>query len=503
MNAAQYLQSLDDAHFDRLLVLKGGLHSFIELAWPHIESVPFTNGWHLEEVCEHLEAVTYGKCRRLIINIPPGCTKSMSVSVMWNVWNWILNPALRFMYASFDLSLTQRDALRVKELISTDWFQERWGFRAPMDKLQKLGLVPVHILGEKHGKQNTSGLFWTNGGGFRFSTSVGGKSTGWHAHIQVVDDPTKPQDVDAGGAHARNALQRTKDWYKNTMASRKADPAKFARVLIMQRLHEDDLAGDLIKDGTWTHLRLPMEFEPENKCETPFGGDRRTQPCELLWPERFSRMAVDETKREMGPMVSEAQLQQNPSPPHGAIFKREWFERRWDILPAGLKGRMILSWDCTFKDTTTADYVVGQVWLLHNTDYYLCDQVRGRMDFNGTRQAILDMVAKWPKAIGVLVEDKANGTAVIQALRREIAGLIPYNPKDSKEGRAHAVTPLFLAGNVLLPRQLEWVGDYVEEFVKFPKAKNDDQVDATTQALIYLTSKSTSRLKEAMARVHL
>lgn len=487
---------LDEHHLDRLLVKKGGLYKFVELAWSEIDSEPFVGGWHLEELCLHLEAVSNGTIDRLLVNVPPGTGKSITVCVFWPVWDWLVNPDRRWMFASFDATLTQRDALRAKELINSDWFQERWGLKADPRKLARLGLEPLHVLTESKDRQNSASIYWSAGGGLRFSTSVGAKATGWHAHIQVVDDPIKPKDVEGGGKQARAACERAWSWYTGTMASRKI-PGKFARVVIMQRLHQADLAGKLVKQGGYVHLKLPMEYNPAKPCVTPIGGDRRTEPGELLHPKRYTREVVDKTKEEMGPRVAAAQLDQEPTPDGGAIFQRAWMNKRWKELPARIT--LIQSWDCAFKDDDTSDYVVGQVWGKRGAEFYLVDEVRGQMDLPTTCQAMKDLSKKWPKAHAKLVEDKANGPAVEQTLRKKVPGIILVTPEGGKVSRANAASVPFEAGNVWLPDE-HWVGDYVEELVTFPMGAHDDRVDATSQALLRFITRR-SRLREAMDKV--
>lgn len=475
----------DDPEIDREHVRRDGLRAFVRTAWHVIESSPYVHGWHVEEMCAHLEAVSRGELRRLIINVPPGCSKSLITSVFWPAWDWLTRPERKWMFATFDADLARRDALRCRELVTSSWFQERWGDR-----------VSIYD-GEE--RQRTMGVYYTTAQGMRFSSSVEGRATGWHAHIQVVDDPTKPQDVRAGGQTAREALERTWDWWTGTMSSRKADPNDFSRVVIMQRLHEDDLAGRCITEGGWTLLRLPMRYEPESHCATPVGGDRRTEPGELLNPGRFSESAVAETEREMGSQVASAQLQQRPAPAKGLIFDREWLLKEWRELPAN--AQLVQSWDCAFKDLATSDYVVGQVWATHGGQFFLVDRVKARMNFPATCQAIRDLTKKWPKAITKLVEDKANGSAVLQTLEKEIPGLVAINPEGGKQARANAVSPLFEAGNVLVPSVAvaPWVGEWREEMATFPMARNDDDVDATTQALNYLHGKSFNRYAQAVS----
>jgi predicted phage terminase large subunit-like protein len=210
---------------------------------------------------------------------------------------------------------------------------------------------------------------------------------------------------------------------------------------------------------------------------------------DLLWSSRFSRSVLAGLKSALGSWAYAAQYQQNPAPIEGGIIQRKWI-RYYSELPTGYR-RWFQSWDCSFKDTGDADYVVGQVWCRVNSSFYLVDQVREQMDFIRTRQAIQQMTAKYPQATAKLIEDKANGPAVIAALRSEISGIIPYQPTDSKVGRLHAVSPLFEAGNVLLPERAKWVGHFVEELARFPRGAHDDQVDACTQALLYMRQQTS------------
>jgi predicted phage terminase large subunit-like protein len=488
LSAVEQLALTDDPRIDVEAVRRGGLRAFVKLAWHVVESSPYVHGPHIEQICAHLEAVSRGQIRRLVINVPPGCSKSLVTSVFWPAWDWLQRPERKWMFATFDADLARRDALRCRELVTSSWFQERWGDR-----------VQVYDGDER---QRTMGVYYTTAQGMRFSSSVEGRATGWHAHIQVVDDPTKPQDVRAGGNAAREALQRTWDWWTGTMSSRKADPNDFSRVVIMQRLHEDDLAGRCMREGGWTVLRLPMRYEAAERCVTPVGGDWREHEGELLNPARFDEAAVAQTEREMGSQVASAQLQQRPAPAKGLIFERDWLSREWTELPG--HAQFIQSWDCTFKDLDTSDYVVGQVWAVAAGGYYLVDRVRARMNFPATCQAIKDMTAKWPRAAAKLVEDKANGSAVIATLQREVSGLIPINPEGGKQARANAVSPLFEARNVYVPTlaKAPWVAEWREEMATFPMGRHDDDVDATTQALTYLHAKNyhAARFAAAMAQ---
>jgi predicted phage terminase large subunit-like protein len=262
----------------------------------------------------------------------------------------------------------------------------------------------------------------------------------------------------------------------------------------MQRLHDDDLTGHLLKQepNGWTHIKLPAEFEQDETWTFPISG--RPFPVKaggLLWERRFPRHVLADLKTALGSWSFAGQYQQNPAPLQGGIIQREWIHFYRELPAATGSVRWLQSWDCSFKDTRESDYVVGQVWCRIGAAYYLVDQVRERMDFVRTKQAIQQMTAKYPQATAKLIEDKANGPAVIAALRSEIDGLIAFDPHDSKMGRLNGVSPLFEAGNVFLPERAPWLGDFVEELTRFPNATNDDQVDACTQALLYIRRQSS------------
>ncbi len=467
ISAVEALAFADDPSIDVEAVRRYGFAKFIELAWPIVESAPFVGGWHINAIADHLAAVSRGELDRLVINVPPGCSKSIITSVLWPAWCWTFEPEHKWMTATFDAALARRDALRMRALIKSDWFQRRW---------------PATRINESDDVQATMGVYHTTAGGFRFSTTVGGGATGWHCHTQIVDDPVKPSDLQGDPDAARAALERSWEWWRGTMASRKADPNKFRRVVIMQRLWEGDMSSRCVEEG-YTLLMLPMRFERSRACVTMWGGDTRAVEGELLCPERFSEETVAETERDMGSQVAAAQLQQRPAPAKGLIFERSWLANEYTEIPAG--ATYLQSWDCAFKDLASSDYVVGQVWAAFGSRFYLVDQVRARMSFPATCQAIRDLSTKWPKAIAKLVEDKANGSAVIATLKNEITGMIAIEPEGGKVARANAVAPLFEASNVLVPRAA-WVGEWREEMATFPMGRNDDAVDATTQALIHM-----------------
>lgn len=502
-DAAQYqLADTSDTDLDVELVRRGGLWQFVQLAWPEVEPDELVPSWHMEEICTHLEAVSRGECRRLIITIPPGCTKSTIVSVLWPVWDWIINPKRKWMFATFDQTLMHRDAIRCRKLVRSAWFQARWG----------RGVT----IADSKDDQTTQSVYSTSKGGRRVSVTVGGKATGWHAEIQVVDDPTKPNDIKSDPETAAAALERTWQWWRGTMASRRSNPKKFARVIIMQRLHELDLVGRILEEAPdeYVHLNLPMEFEPERACKTKWGGDRRTVEGELLVPSRFDAAAVAEAKRDLGSQHAAAQLQQRPSPGEGNIFKRDWFAERWTEITIKPNWTVVISADCTFKDSKSSDYVAIHVWAYDGAKYYLIDRICDQLGLPATLRCLLTLIGRWPRARAKLIEDKANGPAVEQVLRGKVSGIIMVDPQGGKVARANAISPLAEARNVVLPAAnavlrygegkvltYEWIEDFIENLCSFPFARHDDDVDAMTQAIIYLHDSIGPRYLKAMEKI--
>jgi len=259
----------------------------------------------------------------------------------------------------------------------------------------------------------------------------------------------------------------------------------------MQRIHDDDLAGHVLEESPdeWTVVKVPAEAERRTVVTFPKTlREIVREPGDILWPEREGRAELDSVKRLLGSRDYSAQYQQEPAPPAGAMVQTAWW-RFYREAPANLE-ELMQSWDMTFKDTTGTDYVVGQVWGRRGAEKYLLDQVRDRMDFPTTLTAVRLITAKWPRAQLKLVEDKANGPAVIASLNAELGGFVPIEPDGGKVARVAAVSPAIEAGNVFLPDPAyvdagdrSWVPDYVLEWSRFPAGTHDDQVDASSQAL--------------------
>lgn len=480
------------------LYFESNLSGYIRAAWEQVEpAITYMHNWHIDAISEHLEAVTKSDIRRLVINIPPGAMKSLTCSVFWPTWVWTHTPSAKFITASFSENIAQRDSYRARRLMESEWYQGMWS-----------------DVWQPNQGQWTKKRYLNDQGGLRIATTVGGQITGDHANHQLVDDPIKPLDADNRKVETA-ALVECIAWYDETLATRVADPKTATRTIIMQRLHEKDLSGYVLaKELGYDHLCLPMKYEPKcvidmgHRCsldsETSLGfTDPRTEKDELLWPERFPEEVQIERLKELGARGVAAQDQQRPTPAGGGLFKRD-FVKYWKVFPTP-PYRMILSWDCSFKDLDSSDWVVGQCWVAKGGSYYLIDRIKEKLGFSGTCAAIRSFRSKWKKTGAILIEDKANGPAVIEVLQKDIAGIIPVNPKGGKWVRAQAVEPLWASGSVYIPDPsiASWVEDFIKELISFSgmDGQTDDQVDAMTQALTYLHEKSTNAYAQAMRNV--
>lgn len=479
-------------------VRRGGLKAFTKLAWPHVEPGPLIWNWHLDVMLEALEASYSGQIPELLLNVPPGCGKSINTCVFGPVWQWIQAPSESWMFTSFDAKLTHDTTKFSRNLIWTDWFKDRWGDRVS---------IPDNA---------AEGEYATVQGGKRFATSVGGKATGRHPTIIVVDDPLKPEDVTKAG------LDGCRSWWSSTMATRGMVRKNLRAQCIMQRLHHADLAAYFIELG-WEHIAIPMEFEKARIRQWSIPTqDPRTEEGELMWPELLDQDKVDKLKLKLRPLNASAQLQQNPSVEGGSVFKREWFQPYdpFKLLADGTKvstmptfDTLCQSWDCTFKGLDDSDFVVGQVWGRKGSRFYLLDEVRKQMSFSETCKAIRAMKLKWPNVYAIVIEDKANGSAVEDTLKQDVPGIVMVDPRGGKESRANAVSAFFEAKNVFHPnwelydgsKDAEaahpylWVQAHQKELEEFPTATHDDRVDACSQALLWLASKRTAWVEVAEA----
>lgn len=471
------------------------LRDFIKQSWQVIEpGKDLLWNWHIDCLSEYLEAVTLGEIQHLLVNLPPRNMKSICITVDWPTWVWLRKPELSWIFFSYADALATKHSLDRRRIIQSDWYQSRWG----------------HVY-QMTSDQNVKTEYENNRRGVMLATGLSGGAHGKGGDILVFDDPHNPNDV-------ASEAKRASDIAAFSQASTRLNNKRTgAIVVVMQRVHEDDIAERCIEQG-YTHLCLPARAEERTTISVPSGKVYTREEGDLLWPEREGTEELANAKRALGSYAYAAQYQQRPAPSEGGLLKRHWW-RFW--YPADMQGnppppvlvrledgtyhecpqaplpesfeQQLQSWDTTFKDTSTSDYVAGGVWGRTDADTYLLDQIREKMDVVAAMHALEAMCIKWPEARLKLIEDKANGSAIISMARGRIGGIVGVNPDGGKVSRANAVAPSIESGNVYLPHPrlpgMGWVHDFIEEAAVFPNGKHDDQVDQMTQALNRLSKR--------------
>lgn len=417
---------------------------------------------HHRLICEKLDAVSRGEITRLMLWLPPQHGKSMTVTETFPSYFLGKNPEKRVMEVSYNDTFAKKFGKKNREKV-IEFGRRLWD----------ISLSQINF--------SASNWDLADHRGGMLSVGIGGAATGEGADLLLIDDPVKNRE------EANSPTFRDKVWdeYTSTFKTRVHPGA--AIIIVMTRWHEDDLCGRLLNPmygevEDWNIVRLPALCEDENDLLGRSIG-------EPLWPEHgYDEEWVNTQKRIIGSYAFAGLYQQRPAPLEGGILKRGWF-KFYEKLPDKVS-RAVQSWDCTFKENKDSDFVAGHVWMRCGPDFYLVDRVHDRMGIVDTMQAIRTMTYKHPRARGKLIEDKANGTAVIELLKKEIPGLIPVEPLGGKIVRAQAVAPYVESGNVYLPHPsiAPWVHDVIEECASFPNGAHDDDVDAMTQAINHLAA---------------
>lgn len=448
--------------------LENSFLAFLEYAWPILEpGTTFSPSWHYELLAEYLTLVAQGKLHRLIINVPPRTAKSTFATIAFPVWLWTWQPEHRFMFASHSQRLSQQHSVKRRNLIESEWFQRLWGDRIKLSDDQN----------EKREFSNTRT-------GTMIATSVGGTVTGSGGNTLLLDDALSPDQ-----ARSQADTETCNEWIDNTWMSRFNDPATGSALIIEQRTSLKDPTGSrLLKEpGIWTQVVIPLVADTSEAYRFPISGRIHVrEEGDVLLPARHTTAVVASIKSRRRTYTT--QYQQKPSPPGGAIFQPEW----WKYYDASNPPRMeayTATWDMAFKETTESDYVVGQLWGRIGVKHYLLREVRRRMGFTTTAAEVVLMAARHPHPGRQLVEAKANGPAIVNALKAKVSGLTEVEPQGSKYARAEAASPDVESGNVHLPGPEEapppWVVEYIDEFTAFTGIDGgvDDRVDATSQYL--------------------
>ncbi len=446
--------------------LRQDFYTFIERSFYELNpDTAFRPNWHIELIASELDACRLGKTKRLIINVPPRSLKSHCATVAFPAFLLGHNPSAQIICPSYAQDLSNKHAIDCRSVLNSDWFQN---------------MFPTRLSPLRQAVQE----FMTTKNGFRLATSVGGVLTGRGADFIIIDDPLKPDE-------ALSETQRTavNQWYDNTLYSRLNDKGTGCIIIIMQRLHEDDLVGHVMEQGDWKVISLPAIAEQEERhlIETPFGSrEVRRLVGEALHPGRESLEILQNLRETLGEYNFAGQYQQEPAPLGGGLVKLGWFKRYTPGEEPAEFEMVVQSWDTANKATELSDYSVCTTWGLKNKNLYLLDVARWRYEYPELKRAVHDWAEAYkPRAI--LIEDKASGTQLIQELQREgLHAITRYEPKMDKIMRLHSVTSTIEGGFVHIPTEAEWLDAYLHELTTFPHGKHDDQADSTSQALDWI-----------------
>lgn len=450
--------------------LEDNLYSFIKEAWQYIEPSKFIAGWHLETICEHLQAIVNNDINRLIINIPPGFGKSLLSSVFFPAWVWIKNPHIRFLTGSYDSNLSIRDTRKCRQLINSDWYKFFWGENYKF-----------------YDDQNQKSFYYNNKNGYRLAFSTGGSITGHRGDFIILDDPLNWKDQ-----YSKTKRDYINKWITEALFTRMNDLKNGKIIIIMQRLHQEDTTGFLLENQKgWQHLCLPLEFEPKFCCKTKIFKDKRKKEGDLLW-NGIDKKIIERFKNELGTLGYSSQYQQRPVVESGYIFKIDWW-KYYKELP---KFEFILqAWDTAFKKGDLNDYSVCITFGVFDNKYYLINLWRKKVEFPDLGRAFISLAEKY-KPYQILVEDTAAGISLIQEYRSKIRYPIkPIKVKNSKIERANIVSPIIEAGKVYLPEKVSWLTDFLDEIIAFPNGTHDDIVDTVVMGLIHLREQENKQLR--------
>ena len=448
-------------------LLRHDLCAFIHRSFLELEQSEFLSNWHIEVLAAKLEDVRRGRCKRLIVNVPPRHLKSLAISTAFPAWMLGHDPTKQILSVTYAQDLSDNLARRSRTLMNSAFYQALFDTRI------------------SRGREAVSD-FETTSGGYRLSTSVGGVLTGRGADIIIIDDPLKADD-----ALSESRRRSVNDWYDNTLRSRLNNQETGAIIIVMQRLHADDLVAHVQQSETWDVLSFPAVAERSQTYDitTPYGRKLiHRKEGEILQPTLLSPATLESHRRAMTEYNFVAQYQQDPQPPSGIIVKREWLRfYEPSELPEKFD-QIVQSWDTANKDSELANYSVCTTWGLKDQRMYLIDVFRRKLNFPDLKRFVRQQ-ADLHRADVVLVEDKASGTSLIQELQGEGFWKVQAAPllDGDKIMRLRGQTAKIEGEFVLFPKDAAWLDAYVNELVSFPNAKNDDQVDSTVFALAWST----------------
>ncbi len=489
---------------------EGTLLDFVEYVWPVVEpAIPFVRGWAISAIADHLQAVTEGHIRRLLINVPPGFTKSLLTDVMWPAWEWGPRnmPWMRYMCAAYSNHLTERDNMRCRNIVVSDRYKKLWGERFKISN-----------------EQFTKVKFANDKTGWKLATSVAGIGTGERADRVIIDDPNNPLEMESEAIRDHAIL-----WFTEVIPDRLNDPRKSAIVVIQQRTHAEDISGTALeREMGYTHLMIPMRYDPARHCRTVMGydietkeeiawEDPRSEDGEIAWPERFPEEICQDLERDKGAYAWAGQYQQTPSPRGGSILKDDqwqlWKEERYPPFEF-----IVGALDTAYTEKEDSDASALTIWGVfrdeaNNPKVMLIYAWQERLAFHDLIQKVINTctvspaIKKHPSfpVDKLLIESKAAGISAYQELRRTFAGsgrfgieLIDPKKYGDKWARVHAVQHLF-ADNMIFAPDRAFADKVIKECSIFPRGASDDLVDTTSMALRWLRDTGFALKREEYA----
>jgi predicted phage terminase large subunit-like protein len=422
----------------------------------------FYPNWHIDAMTYAAEGVIDGAVKRLITTVPPRHLKSIIFSVALPAYLLGQDPTKRIICISYSAELAIKHALDFRAVLGSEWYRR---------------VFPRTVISRE---KDTQAETMTTARGFRYATSLGGTLTGRGADLIVLDDPQKPEE--ALSEALRNSAGQ---WFDTTLLSRLDSKSEGAVLIVMQRLHEDDLAGRLLEKGGWQHLKIAAIAEEDESI--PLGPARVHQrvPGSVIDPRRESREDLERLRQSMGELFFSGQYMQAPIPLAGNLIKAEWFRDYVDAPTQTYDDLLVISVDTAMKGSPSADFSVATIWLARGDNAYLIDLWRERVEYPDLRRAIYHLREKYAGAT-ILIEDKGSGTSLIQDLRGNNTAVIGINPDGDKPTRVAKISAQFEAGSVFFPTKAPWLSSLKAELLGFPNVKYDDQVDSVSQALSWI-----------------
>jgi predicted phage terminase large subunit-like protein len=439
-------------------LLAKDISAFTEFAFAVVRpGVPLKRNWHLDAVTYKLSQLAKGYIRRLIITLPPRSLKSLCASVALPAWFLGHYPWERVVVVSYSDFLSRTHANDFRRVVNHPLYQASF----PAIRLDR----------------DTDREITTTERGKRIATSIDGTLTGLGANLIIIDDPIK-----LGDAMSNAVRERVIEWYRSTLLSRGDDKSETRIVVVMQRVHQNDLVGYLQEQGGFEVLNLPAIATRSDTYELGGGRTYSRLQGELLHPAHESVDTLVELRREMGPIAFSAQYQQAPIPPGGTIIKRKWLTT-YDHVGIQPGDRIVISWDIALSEMESADYAACVVLLIRNEVFFILEALRGRFPFETLKKKIIDLKKRYHPST-LLIEESPISLGLIQSLREQSINVTPYKPDTDKRARLIAQTDLFAGGSVRLPKHAPWLEEFVAELLAFP-GRHDDQADALTQGLAW------------------